>query len=127
VADTPMSRKAMRASRVQWDATETVATVPPQADRLVGITVGLPYFNCGVNAVVVEITREYPVLHTRSSVGWYPVADTAQEAERTLISTIAELDAVIGELAGHRDRLNEELVGLEGRRFLTEPVLRAQS
>lgn len=126
-ADAQVPREATQTHRKQWDARAAVNTAPPQANRRIGITVGHPYFNRGAEAVVVEITRECPVMHTRSSIGWYPVADTAREVELTLISTIGELDRVIGELSTHRDRLNKELAGLGRRQFLTGPIPRVES
>lgn len=81
----------------------------PGPHKRIGVIASKPFHHCGANATYVDV--HYDTVRV-GSVGYgmsYPVERAAEEIERATRAAIANLDKVIADLAGHRDRLRQEL------------------
>jgi hypothetical protein len=106
-------------ARYQLDARAPLTVADPALHRHVGVTVGQPFHHHGMNAVYVDVDRETVRVNTDAYGTCYPVGSTGTAAEEALSRTVAELDAVIAELAGHRARLATQLEVLDAMEWRT--------
>lgn len=81
----------------------------PELHKRIGVLASPPFHHHGANATYVDVSRETLRVSTGSYGSCYPVEDAAGEVERATRDTIADLDKVIADLTGHRDRLRREL------------------
>jgi hypothetical protein len=85
------------------------------AERHIGVTATEPFHSNGLNAVCVEVNR-YTLTVSGMAGGYvYPAETVMDEVRSATETTLAELEAVINELVGHRDRLRSELKVIDER------------
>lgn len=81
----------------------------------IGVTATEPFHSNGLNAVCVEVSR-YTLTVSGMAGGYvYPAETVMDEVRSATETTLAELEAVINELTGHRDRLRSELKVIDER------------
>lgn len=108
----------------QWDAREPLEGAPPALGRQVGVLIGQPFHHVDHNATYVDISRETPRLNTDTWGNCYPATETERHACAAFDRTIADLDALIGHLTAHRNRLAADRASLSSREFGQQPVSR---
>lgn len=89
----------------------------PKIQPKVGVVVGQPWHNSGLDCDVVDIAVEYPVINTRSYASSAPVNSWQDEAAKHTRLVIGNLDKLLGELLEHRSRLVDALEGMTGERL----------
>lgn len=100
------------ARRYQYDSRELLKD---RDDRSIGVLVSAPFHHHGLKATYVDVSRETVTVSSATYGNCYPSKDVRDQACSATEQTIADLDAVIAELAGHRDRLRAELSAIVER------------
>jgi len=82
-------------------------------NREIGVAVSEPFFHAGMAMDCVEIIRETPTVNTQTfGNNGVPVKYWQPKACEFMEQTIADIDKIVRELIGHRNRLVSELYSL---------------
>jgi hypothetical protein len=77
----------------------------PGADRQIGVSTRGPFHHHGLGGTYVDVRRETVWINSATWGNCYPEAEAGTQVRQMTLETVAELDAVIAELAQHRTRL----------------------
>ncbi len=92
---------------------ELVSCEYKSLERKLGLVVGAPYFNRGAGEHVCDMEVETVAVNTVSSVAWPRPGGINPQAVSSLKTVVAQIDAVIAELHGHKVRLQGDIEALE--------------
>lgn len=94
--------------RFQYNVNERLKCIPDGlVEREVGVMATVPMFHRGQKRDMVEIFAEFPTVNTQTVGEWADAESWTPPAIASLQMVIAKLDAIVAELAEHRQRLTQ--------------------